>query len=610
MIVLKCPGCKTRLEFAPELAGKKVRCTSCGDIFRVEAPAGAPRSGRHPAAAPKSGRHPAAPARPPADDLDDDRPPVRARRRDEDDDRPPVRFRRPLDEDDDRPPVKSRRTDDDEDRPPPRARHRDDDDEIAERDDRRRRDDDSTDDLPRRKLNPLWIAGPIVGVLVLAVVVVLIVRGMGKKKGSGDGEMAKGVSRTCNLDVPAKDVGHLVVPDGGNLFGLLRNDSPEAFRKKWVYEPYDLAAGRRVGKIDLPDVKEPVATALSPDGKLLLVTEKVGGMGWGGDHSLTLYAVTDGKCLTPQKWYPFPKDDRRPFDAPDLFRAEFVGPDRILTVGTNRTFHIFKVPSFEVEKSEAVRSTGEALGKSMDLGLRDREAFDWLVAFTADRSRWAVWNGDGYAVLDADGVELFRTPSVLQMARAMWPREAFLENNLRGGAVAFSPDGKTLAGFIGAGFGQQERMLCLWDATSSQLPETTRLTRGQHNEAAGLKWWGNRYLVLTGMRADNGNVDSAVHDTKTGLLMKQLMAPEYKKAAFGRDGRLWYAVSDVREDAAKLLVVDPPDAGMLEEGDGQYEEVRPLQGAFLKRLWMEPTGVLKKPTRYNPTLTSGLIRQP
>ena len=344
MIVMKCPGCKTRFEFADDLGGKKIRCKSCGDIFRVESPTAESTSPK-----PSKG------ASRPAVAEDDDRPPVKSRRH----------------EDDDRPAVKSRRRD-----------HDDDDD----RDDRRGRRDESDDELPRRKkVNPLLIVGPILGVVVVAVAIFLLVRGLGKKKGlDSDGEVAKGVAKVITLDVPAKDISQLVVPDGGNQFGLLRNDSPEPSRRRWIYEPYDLAAGRRVGKVALPEVKDPAAVTVSPDGKLLLVTEK---SGFGEhDRSLVVYSIADGKCLT-RKVAAFPRDDKRPFDSPALFKAEFVGNDRV-PHGRDEPSRITctQLPSFDVERSEKLRSSGEPLGRVFGQVPGSRAA-RWQVAFSADR-KW------------------------------------------------------------------------------------------------------------------------------------------------------------------------------------------------------------------------------
>ncbi|HVK08908.1 MAG TPA: hypothetical protein VM597_09050, partial [Gemmataceae bacterium] len=453
----------------------------------------------------------------------------------------------------------------------------------------------------------------ILGVLLVSGLVFVLIRAVGKGKTglADDGEVSKGVVKIVTLDVPAKEVSQLIVPDGGNQFGLLRNEGSDHFQRKWVYEPYDLAAGRRVGKVGLPDIKDPLAIAVSPDGKYVMVTEKTGPGDRTGEHVLMVYTAADNKCLTPQKWYPFARNAKRPNDSPALYRAEFVANDTVLCVGSDRSFHLFRLPSFDVIKSDVVRSTGDALNSFPGKPMKDWEQRDYQVAFAPDRRRWAVWTGDGYAVLDADGTELFRTPSVLQMAQTFWPGVHGLERNLRGGGVAFSPDGKTLAGFVQSWAFEKERILCLWNAHESQLPETVRMPPSVHNDAAGVKWWGNRYVVLTDMKSDFQNaVDPAAVDAKTGMLMKQVMAPEFRKVAFARDGRLWYAVSDDRDQPARLVVLGPPDADVMEEGTGQYEEIATVRGSFLKRLWLEPGGVFKTPKRFNPPIASGLIKKP
>ena len=99
-------------------------------------------------------------------------------------------------------------------------------------------------------------------------------------------------------------------------------------------------------------------------------------------------------------------------------------------------------------------------------------------------------------------------------------------------------------------------------------------------------------------------------DVRTGLGRRQLMGPEYNRYAFGRDGRLWYAAGPDRAEPATVYVADAPDPDALKEPD-DYEQIMELnQEFFLKRLWMEPGGVLRKPTRYAPDLHKRLIRRP
>src|SRR5215207_3093058 len=102
-IAMRCPGCDTRFEFANDLEGRRIKCKTCGDVFRVERPA----------------------RKPPRDD----------------DDRPSGRHRRPAD--------------DASGDALPRVRY--------------------ADDSPRkRKVHPMVIAGPLLGLAVLAVIVIAV----------------------------------------------------------------------------------------------------------------------------------------------------------------------------------------------------------------------------------------------------------------------------------------------------------------------------------------------------------------------------------------------------------------------------------------------------
>ena len=298
-ISMRCPGCQTRFEFADDLDGKRIKCKSCGDIFRVADPDAAQKAR-----------------------AEEDR-----RRKKDDGDRKTGRYSRPVD--DDRRTGRYRKPDPDED-DRPRSRRRDDD---SEDDLPRRRDDE--DDRPRKKKsNLLLILLPLglLGLVAVGVIGFFAIRG--KKKGGGPeaGDVVVAPSRSCPLEVPEKDVGTLVLPDSGTTFGLLRKT--EAFKKSWVFEPYDVAAKRRVGKLDLAaELDDPKAWSLSPDGKQLLITE-ARGLGGAGDQWLWVFGL-DGKRVTADRWFPYARDDKRPFDAPALHRAEFVANDKILTLATN-----------------------------------------------------------------------------------------------------------------------------------------------------------------------------------------------------------------------------------------------------------------------------------
>lgn len=574
-ITMRCPGCQTRFEFADDLDGRRIKCKSCGDIFRLAAPA------------------PARKARDDEDDRprlwddDDDRP--RSRRRDdEDDDRPSSRYRRPVrDEDEDDRPSRPRRRDDDSDDEFPRRRC------------------DEEDDRPRKKgLNPLVIVLPvgILGLVGIIVVIIIALSGGGKgKRGGGTADLVVGPSRSCPLEVAEKDVGTLVLPDRGNTFGLLRKK--DGVQREYVFEPYDLAAKRRVGKFDLNGVSEPKGWALSPDGKHLLIAEAQG-LGWAGDQWLWLWSL-DGKRVNQDKWFPYQRDDKNPFDSPALHRAEFVGNDRVLTLATNRSYYVYHFPSFESNVGGIMGAEKDGLGKRSNPPRDHAYQSQWEAAWTADRKKMAVWTGELYAIVSLpDGVEVSRTTSARRLAKDLWGNTAGDPNRVKAGPAAFSPDGNTLAAVIQPDFGQK-RVLCLWDAREIREPATYPLTEGQWSDAAAIYWWGNKFVVTHG-----GRVDGILIDVKTGLARRQLMAPTYGKYGFTRDGKLWYAAGEDRTQPATLHVVDALDPDQLTEGD-DYEQIRELnEDFFLRRLWLEPTGVLRQPTRDDPPIKSRLVRRP
>lgn len=547
-ISMRCPGCQTRFDFADDLEGKRIKCKSCGDIFRVAGPA-PPRNLR---------------------DDDDDRP--RACRRDEEDDRPRTR----------------RRDDDSDDELPRRPRY-----------------DDEDDDRPRRKkLNPLLLLIPlgVVGLAAVAVVAIVLARGDRKKGGGrpGSGDLVAAPSRSCPLEVAEKDVGHLVLPDSGTTFGLLRKS--QAFRPTWSFDPYDLATGKAGKRIDLADVEDPKAWSLSPDGKNLLLTE-ARGQG-AGEQWLWLWPLA-GQRPRADKWFPYQRDDRRPFDSPGLWRAEIVANDTVLTLATSRSFFIWPVPSFEPQTVTVAAVEKEGLGKRSWVPHDYQYRVQWEEAFTADRKRIAIWTGDGFTIANtADGSEVGGISGVRALARSEWGNTAGDPNRVKGGPAAFSPDGSTLAAVVMSD-GGNKRLLCLWSVPDGALTNFYRIADNQWNEAASIHWWGNKFIATHG-----GRVDGFLFDVRKGQPRRQLMGPTHGKYGFSRDGKLWWAAGEERTKPATVYVVDALDPSALGDGD-DYERIEDLgQEFFLRRLWLEPGGVLRQPTRDDPPLKQNLIRRP
>src|SRR5262245_42987364 len=606
MIVKRCPGCDTRFEFAEELDGKRVKCKSCGVIFRVDGPG---RSARDDDDEDDEDRRRPTRRR---DDDEDDRPaavsrrraveddeadgPPRPRGRDRGDDEQPSRTRRPVLEDDARPRQRPRVDEDDEDdRRDRRRRDEDSDDRLA-----RRRDDD---DAPRKKrrIHPLLIIGPAVGLLiVIGVVLVIALRKKAKDGPGGElGDLVKAPTRSCPLEVAEKDCGTLVLPDGGNLFGLLRRKG--TLDKSWTFDAYDLAAGRRVGRLEIKDMDDPRAAFLSPDGKHLLIHE-TDGFGGFADHAVSIWNIPENKSLV-RKWVPYQKAKNNPIDSPTLYRTELLDGDKVMTLSTARVFDVWPLANLQEPVVAGARyaATGDLLGKDDRFGMNNLDKFQRQVAFSRDHQTMAVWNGNGYTLVNcAEGLQTIRTAPLSDL-RILQPKA---------GAAAFSPDGAVLAGIILTGRFDKEVILCLWDTKEQKPPTTYDIPANQFNESPGIAWWGNRYVVTSGGRAGGAEVEGMLIDARSGNAKRQLMGSEFRHYGLARDGRLWYASSPDRNDPATMHVVEAPDAELLNEPD-DYEQIMILkEELFLRRLWLEPQGVMRKPSRINPPLQQRLIRRP
>ena len=118
-INIKCPECGDKRSVPDEFVGKKLKCKSCGAVFRADAPPPATETTR-----PSKRRDP--------DDEEADESP-RSRRRDADDEQAESKSSRLRDRDEDeKPRSRHRGEDEDEEREKPRRRNRDEEDDEDE----------------------------------------------------------------------------------------------------------------------------------------------------------------------------------------------------------------------------------------------------------------------------------------------------------------------------------------------------------------------------------------------------------------------------------------------------------------------------------------------
>ncbi len=594
-ITMKCPSCATAFDFPDELRGKRIKCKSCGEIFKIEPPAPKPAPKPVAKTAPASKSAPAVKPATASKSVPAVKPaPAKAK--------PKTVVE---DDEDDRPRSKRRDEDEEEDRPRAKRRAADDDDEEDEKDTKASRrkgwdeDADADDDRPAKKrgLHPLLIIGPVLGVVAVGIVVaVLLLRGGGKKdKDTADGSGAKGPGVSATVELPEKDITQLIVADTGNLFATFRK--PEALGSKtWELERYDMAAGKSLGKSRLPELETPRYVAMSGDGKYVIVEQTAG---FNSERALMIFNTEANAVLTP-KWLPY--DRKNNFQAPTLYKAEFVGNDKMVTISTARGMDMWQLPGFgTVWSVPAVRSSAPPL--QTPFGEDDAIRHERFVAFSADRKQLAVWTGTGYAVTNvADGSDI-----------GILPVASLGMKDVEAGPVAWRPDGKTLAMVFKHGnFGSKIISLVLWNPNDENAPAVHPIYTSQYDESKGINWWGNRYIATTGSR-----VEGVLIDSQTGKVVRQLMVPAKKVFSFSRNGRLWYAVTPELKDRpnpngpATVVMADSPDELIEKDGNQDpYEDIPAARGKFLRRLWMEPTGVLKTPARYDPPLTVRLVGQP
>jgi WD40 repeat protein len=352
-------------------------------------------------------------------------------------------------------------------------------------------------------------------------------------------------------------------------------------------------------------VDEPRAVSISPDAKSLLVVESPGfGV---SAPTVSLWSVPDNKEMA-RKWNPYPPPAKAAFDAPNLYRAEFIGNDKVITLSTGRMVDVWPLPKFDpkIVDGVAVISQGDLLGKDDRFGQTKFDRYQRQAAFTADHRLMAVWNGASIVVVGtADGQEVFSTGPLSENTKEWWQRKALLDR-IKPGPMAFSPDGKYLASIVTHEAGSKQHLLCLWDIKSQKMTDPYEIPTNQFNDAAALEWWGNRYVVTFG-----GKVEGMLIDVQTGLAKRQLMGPKYSKYGFGRDGRLWYAISDDLKSPATMYVVDNIDPNQLTEADDYEQIVELREDFFLRRLWLEKSGVMRKQSDPDPSLRlTRLIRRP
>ncbi len=271
---------------------------------------------------------------------------------------------------------------------------------------------------------------------------------------------------------------------------------------------WDVASGRALRKWDLP-VRPVFACRLSPDGTKLLAG------GWAG--GMRLYDLATGKELYRLT---------APFTG-SLFSVAY-SPDgqTIASGGENRVLQLWD------------EKTGKPLPSPGHQGIVES------LSLSADGGRLA-------SVASDEGIRVWEVAAARPLAGFRSPRGHF-------SAVAFSPDGRTLAAAGEGAFAGGDAFVRLLDASTGE--EVRRLTgaRDGHHVVA---FSPDGKIVAAGSR-DNGNRDRdksiRLWEAATGRLLHRLLPPRTVEGvdrgvlclAFSPDGRLlasggWGAVACV-----------------------------------------------------------------
>jgi len=270
---------------------------------------------------------------------------------------------------------------------------------------------------------------------------------------------------------------------------------------RWV-ERFDLAGGRALGRVDLPNVSDPIA--LSPDGSAFLLREAR------ARDRLDLVAAADGKHLAG--WRPYEKEsgeDRA------VAWAGFLGAGRVLTLNAGGTLILWSVPA-----CQAVYIV--------------EDAFRGEPALSPGRKLLAGFDGKALRVLDAETGAL--------KGEGIAPTG--LGTRAEAKHAAFRPDGGEVAAQFGDG------RVFRWDLKTGKLAPEFKPAVALPGSA--LEWSGNTHVLI-----DNRSLVDVVSRRP---VWEYLGAPV---GAPGPDGRHWYVGRGiVGQEGGRLIAADTPDPSL------------------------------------------------
>ena len=274
--------------------------------------------------------------------------------------------------------------------------------------------------------------------------------------------------------------------------------NPTDGQARWS-ERFDLAGGKDLGKVDLPNVVDPIA--LSPDGSLLLLREAK------ARDRLDVVSAADGKPVAG--WRPYEKESP---DARGVAWAAFLDSNRVLSVSNGGTLVLWSLPKC---KASYVAE----------------DAFVGSPVLSPDRALVAGFDGRSLRVLDAETGAL----------KGEGAAPTGLGQRVEMKAAAFRPDGQEFVGVF------QGSTLVRWDLKAGKIASRFALT----SPVAGtsLEWAGNGHVLLDNRLVIDLASKRAVWEYAGGQV-----------GGAGPDGRHWLVARGIPgQESGRLASIDSPD---------------------------------------------------
>jgi WD40 repeat protein len=323
--------------------------------------------------------------------------------------------------------------------------------------------------------------------------------------------------------------------------------NPTEGELRWV-ERFDLAGGKNLGKVDLPNVVDPIA--ISPDGSLLLLREAR------AKDRLDVVSASDGKPVAG--WRPYEKESP---DAKGVAWAAFLDSNRVLSVNTGGTLVLWSLP-----KCKASYVAEDAFVGSPVLSP------DWTLVGGFDGRSLRVLDAET-GVLKGEGA----APTGLGQRALMK-------------AAAFRPDGQELAVVF------QNSNVVRWDLKTGKVASQFALTPPV--PVTSLEWAGNGHVLL-----DN----RLMVDLDSKRIVWEYVGGQV--GGVGPDGRHWLVVRGIPgQESGRLASIDSPDPS-VEKAEALLADARSpaiLRPGFRVSLQLNLGGPPKDAPAYRQALADAI----